>query len=112
MTDASLGNVFFVLDGAKVMWLCPNGDVFIRGEKVDSDPRIIHAFHEMLQRPMTTHSTKPKNKKTRHKYLSLSDGDREVIRFDGNDIFVRGEKVDDNRRVYDAFRAWLRSGLN
>lgn len=40
--------------------------------------------------------------------LFVAGPNREVMRFDPNgDVFVRGEKVDSNQRVYEEFRAWM-----
>ena len=45
-------------------------------------------------------------------HLSLLVGCRELLRFEANgDIYVRGEKVDSNRKVYEEFREWLSMGL-
>lgn len=36
----------------------------------------------------------------------------EVMRFNPlGDVWVRGEKVDDNKQVYDHFRAWLATAI-
>jgi hypothetical protein len=35
-------------------------------------------------------------------------GPREVLRFEANgDVYVRGEKVDSNKEIYEAFKAFL-----
>lgn len=35
-------------------------------------------------------------------------GPKEVLRFEANgDVYVRGEKVDSNKEIYEAFKAWL-----
>jgi hypothetical protein len=40
--------------------------------------------------------------------LVLCVGGKEAMVFcPSGEVFVRGEKVDSNRAVYDAFRAWL-----
>jgi hypothetical protein len=42
--------------------------------------------------------------------IILAVGGHEVMAFrPSGEIFVRGEKVDSNRQVYEAFREWLAS---
>lgn len=43
--------------------------------------------------------------------FTLKHGQEEVIRCEeGGKIFIRGEEVDDNKAVYQAFRGWMEGG--
>jgi hypothetical protein len=100
----------------EVMRLCANGDVIITGVVVANDPQLVTDFKTIMAHSNaatapapSTHAFPAQPGVPSHIAFTLRA--EEILRFEGQDMFVRGQKVEDRVLVLVAFREWVDASL-